>query len=171
SSWAIQSSPNPAGAKASLLSGVACPSTTLCTAVGYASAISYSSGVGFTLAERWNGSGWAIQPTAEPSGTTSSVFRAVACPSTTLCTAVGSYRNGSGVDVTLAEGWTGSSWAIQSTPNPTGATSSVLRGVACPSTTLCTAVGNYVNSSGVSLTLAEGWNGSGGAIQSTPNPS
>lgn len=32
--WTIQSTPNPAGAKSSLLSGVSCTSATACTAVG-----------------------------------------------------------------------------------------------------------------------------------------
>jgi hypothetical protein len=62
--------------------------------------------------------------------------------------------NDSGVDVTLAERWNGSSWAIQSTPNPTGARSNILYGVSCPSTTACTAVGDY-KSSRLIKTLAE----------------
>src|SRR5207302_64415 len=129
-----------------------------------------SSGVGFTLAERWNGSSWAIQSTPNPAGAMSTVLRAVSCPSTTLCTAVASYTNSSGVDVTLAERWNGSSWTIQSTPNPTGARSSVLYGVSCISTTLCTAVGSYVNSSGVTVPLAEHWNGSSWAIEPSSIP-
>src|SRR5207244_457559 len=124
-----------------------------------------------TLAERWNGTAWVIQPTPNPSGARQSVLSGVACPTTTLCTAVGDYMTSSGVMVTLAERWNGTAWVIQPTPNPSGAKQSVLSGIACPSTTLCTAVGDYINASGVMVTLAERWNGTSWAIQSTPNPS
>src|SRR5205807_988086 len=135
--------PNPSGAQGSGLSGVACASTSACTAVGD---YTNSSGVIVTLAERWNGSSWAIQSTPNPSGAQASVLSGVACASTTACTAVGRYDS-SGVTATLAEGWNGSSWTIQSTPNPSGAQDITLSGVACASTTVCTAVGNYNNGS------------------------
>ena len=44
----------------------------------------------------------------------------VSCTSATACTAVG-YDASVGTTVTLAERWNGTSWKIQSTPNPTGA--------------------------------------------------
>ena len=50
-----------------------------------------------------------------------------------------------------------SGWSIQTTPNPAGATSSQLLAVACLSATNCEAVGNYTNSSGGTVTLAERW--------------
>ena len=51
--------------------------------------------------------------------------------------------------MTLAERWNGTSWTIQSTPNPTGALEcSYLQGVSCTSATACTAVGSYANSAG-----------------------
>jgi len=34
STWAIQATPNPAGAAVSMLSGISCVSSTTCTAVG-----------------------------------------------------------------------------------------------------------------------------------------
>jgi hypothetical protein len=42
--------------------------------------------------------------------------------------------------------------------------------VACRSTSACTAVGFYYNSSDVAVTLAETWNGTAWTVQSTPNP-
>jgi hypothetical protein len=166
SSWAIQPTPNPAGATQSLLSGVSCTAATACTAVGYY----YNSVTDLTLAERWNGSSWAIQPTPNPAGATQSVLSGVSCTAATACTAVGYYVESDGTPVTLAERWNGSSWAIQPTPNPTGATQSLLSGVSCTAATACTAVGDYLNSSGAFVTLAERWNGSSWAIQPTPNP-
>jgi len=56
------------------------------------------------------------------------------------------------------------------TPNPPGATASLLEAVSCPSAASCTAVGEYFTSVGTELTLAEHWNGSKWKIQSTPNP-
>ena len=45
-------------------------------------------------------------------------------------------------------------WSIQSAPIPAGATSSAFSGVSCTTLTTCVAVGDYVNGSGVELTLA-----------------
>ena len=163
--WALQSTPNPV-IKRGQLAGVSCPSSTVCTAVG---SDRKTTGVLVPLAERWNGSSWAVQALPAPVGAQASELDAVSCASSAACSAVGDYTNTSGVKVTLAERWNGSSWTIQSTPNPSGAKAAVLSAVACPSTSLCTAVGNYTNSSGVQVTLAERWNGSGWMVQATPS--
>jgi hypothetical protein len=95
-----------------------------------------------------NSSGeWKLQSPAAPSGTKAFGFTGIACPASGSCTAVGSYTNGSGVEVSLAEGWNGSKWVVQSTPNPTEAKTSALAGVACTSTKACTAVGTYTSGS------------------------
>jgi hypothetical protein len=166
--WAIQPTPNPSGASGSFLFGVSCRSAKACTAAdGYTAR---SSGIGLTLAERWNGTKWAIQPTPSASAASGSGLFGVSCPSTTACTAVGYYVNDFGDDLTLAEHWNGKKWAIQPTRNPSGV-ESILDGVSCTSATACTAIGFYANSSGVEVTLAEHWNGTKWAIQPTPNPS
>ncbi len=54
-------------------------------------------------------------------------------------------------------------------PNPPGATYSVLDGVSCTSTTNCFAVGSSGDGS-VSSTLIERWNGTSWAIIPSPNP-
>jgi hypothetical protein len=129
--WSIQRTPNPAGAKHSVLSGVSCVSRKACTAVGY---FTNRAGAGVTLAERWNGTGWAIQRTPNPAGATSSLLFAVSCASTTACTAVGSVTNRFAITVPLAERWDGTSWSIQPTPNLTRANGrgvSYLGGVSC----------------------------------------
>jgi hypothetical protein len=166
--WAIQPTPTPAGALSSGLSGVSCPSPTTCTAIG---GYTNSSGIGATLAERWNGSGWTIQATPTPTGASSSGLSSVSCPSPTTCTAVGGYTANKGSGATLAEGWTRSGWAIESTPDASGASFSSLNGVSCPSSTTCTAVGTYTEGTGASATLAERWSSNSWAIQTTPNAS
>src|SRR5690348_11177752 len=45
-------------------------------------------------------------------------LNAVSCSAATACTAVGTNLSPSGVNVTLAERWNGTSWHHQSTPNP-----------------------------------------------------
>jgi hypothetical protein len=169
--WAIQSTPNPEGAKGSSLSGVSCTSSTACTAIGsYYS--KFREGLFpeyVTLAERWNGTVWTIQSTPNPEGATTSVLLGVSCASSSACTAAGDYTNSSKTEVTLAESWNGTTWSIQSTPNPTGGSKNLLQGVSCSSSTACTAVGQYVNSSGTYVTLAERWNGTEWSLQPLPS--
>jgi hypothetical protein len=160
--WAVQSTPNPPGAAASALNGVSCPSVSACTAVGQ---FAVKSGAQRTLAERWNGRGWRIQPTPNPAGSSSSRLSAVACPATNTCTAVGTSNS-----KPLVERWDGARWRIQSAPVPPGAQFSELTGVSCTAAS-CIAVGDYVNRSGAYVTLAERWNGTKWTIQPTPNPS
>jgi hypothetical protein len=165
--WTVQSTPNPTEAKASRLLGVSCSSSTACTAVGY---YTNSAGVQVTLAERWNGTAWAVQSTPNPTEAKSSQLDGVSCASASECTAVGYYENSAKAIVSLAERWNGTTWTIQSTPSPAEAKASRLLGVSCSSSTACTAVGYYTNSAGVQVTLAERWNGTAWAVQSTPNP-
>jgi hypothetical protein len=124
------------------------------------------------VAEHWNGKRWAIQNIVTPPGSASTFMQGVSCSAAASCTAVGSYNNASGLGVTLAEMWNGASWAVQDTPSPAGATEgSTLIGVSCPSPADCTAAGYSTDGSGNTTTLAEQWNGSAWAIQSTPNES
>jgi hypothetical protein len=156
--WTIESGP-----AAGALSGVSCPSTSACTAVGSAGAATY--------AAAWNGSGWTTEITPNPTGAASSVLTGVSCASSSSCAAVGYYVTASGADLPLAEQWAATGgWKIHLPATVTGATSSVLTGVSCTSASACTAVGHYVTGSGAQNALAERWNGSGWAIQTTPNP-
>ena len=168
-SWSIQPTPNPAGATYSELNGVSCASKT-CTAVG----ASNTGPLGdLTLAERWNGTRWSIQPTPNPAGSSGSFLNGVSCASTTACTAVGSYNYRQ-----LVERWNGKRWSVRQTPSPAGAVSSALNGVSCASSKACTAVGSYTLGAGCStfqapcsgLPLVERWNGISWSIQRTPNP-
>jgi hypothetical protein len=162
-SWGVQPTPNPIASVGVGLSAVTCTAANACVAVG-----GYNNGTAnVTLAEAWNGTSWSIQPTPNPAGAGFSALAGVSCFTTSACTAVGYYFDGSNY-LTLAEAWNGTSWSIQSTPNPAGATFSGLSGVACPTATYCTAVGSSSGSSNVAL--AEAWNGASWSIQTVSTP-
>jgi RHS repeat-associated protein len=151
----------PAGGSAVVVNSVSCTSTTACTAVGY-----YTNATAriVTLAERWNGSAWSIQTTANPASGTVELL-GVSCTSATFCTAVGKQASG-----TFAERWNGTSWSISSTPNPTGS-SIGLSDVSCVNSTFCLAAGGYTEGSNPRKTLVERWNGTTWSLISSPNPS
>jgi hypothetical protein len=166
-SWSIQQTPNPKGATFSGLNGVSCPSVTACMAAGFAETGNPTK----TLAERWNGTTWAIQPTPNPAGSPTADLRGVSCSSATACTAVGDYVNSSFSLVPLAERWNGSTWTAQSIPSPTGSSTELeLYGVSCPTATACTAVGSYLSRSDNDKIFAEHWNGTTWALQPVPVP-
>ena len=165
-SWHLQAIPSPGGTSSSRLFTISCTAASACTAVG--EYFSSSAGATLPLAERWNGSRWAIQATPSPASTTLAGLQAVSCTAADACAAVGSTYSPEGIAVTLAEFWNGTDWTIQPTPNPAGATDSGFSAVSCTSPQACTATGNYEASS--SLTLAERWNGTNWTIQPTPNP-
>ena len=159
STWTIQPMPTPSTATFSTLTAVSCTSVTSCTAVG-----SYIAGSGSaTLAERWDGTGWTIQPTPAPvSGGPFQELDGVSCTSDTACTAVGESINfQTNANTALVERWDGTSWTAEPTPTPGGRR---LHGVSCSSATACTAVGGSADGS----TLAEVWDGSTWTVQPTP---
>jgi hypothetical protein len=166
--WIALTVAEPSGVTRSGLEGVSCSSSTACTAVGY-----YFNGSGseLTLGERWNGTSWSIQSTPSP-GSYGPELLGVSCPTATDCTAVGTYQAVvGGPNVTLAERWSGGTWKVQTTPNPTAAGHwTQLSSVSCSSASACTAVGYYLDSSNSEVMVAERWNGKVWAIQSTPSP-
>ncbi|TMB91451.1 MAG: hypothetical protein E6J45_05695 [Chloroflexi bacterium] len=168
--WSVQATPNPIGATSSVLLGIACSGTAsfTCEAVGDSFK---SSGVEVPLAERWNGTSWSLQAAPAPSNASAAMLNGVSCTGASQCEAVGSSFNGAGSQLSLAEVWNGTSWAIQSTLNPSGALSSTLSGVGCASATFCEAAGNYLTSAGKQLPLAERWNGSSWTLEKPANPS
>ncbi len=167
SEWTLQTIPTPVGGKEPRLSDLSCPSSTECTATG-----SYVNGSSVTvsLAERWNGKEWLVQTTVNPSGAKETQLNGGSCVSTT-CIAVGSYVNSEGAKLTLAERWNGKEWSLQTSANPKGGKEDNLHSVSCVTTEECTAVGQYKNSEGTVLTLAERWNGKEWSLQTTTNPS
>ena len=167
--FSVQPTPSPASPPAfSVLRGVSCPAAGECIAVG---GITSSSSPGLTLAERWDGTAWSTQRTANQSGSqvTDNRLLGVSCPAASACTAVGSYQRG---DQTfpLAERWNGNRWTLQSVASPPGAFTSSLAAVSCSTGSACIAVGTSNDGHGADLPLAEQWNGHAWSIQSVPSP-
>ncbi len=88
--WAITSLPAIAGAIAGNLDAVSCSRTTACTAVG---AYSVAGGITKTLAETWNGSSWALQPTPNFPTAQVSILTSIWCSTYEACTAVGGWHS------------------------------------------------------------------------------
>lgn len=166
-SWQIQPTPVPAqssnGVRATM-SGVSCVSASFCEAIG-------SDPTGTQQAAAWNGTAWSLQATPMPADGSSIGLTAVSCVAADDCTAVGSYfQNPTFNQLTLAEHWNGSAWAVQATPTPTGSTVNLLLGIWCRSANFCAAVGEQQNSSTLAtLTLVQVWNGTSWTTRTSPN--
>ena len=117
--WTRYLTSNPIGTPFYTIKALSCASAVVCVAVGEAGKTAQDTDMR-PLAERWNGSTWTVQRTPTPPGTAQSAFTGVSCASITACTAVGYSVNGANEGLALAEGWNGTSWTIQSTPNPPG---------------------------------------------------
>jgi hypothetical protein len=100
-------------------------------------------------------------------------IESVSCSSADACTAVGTNLDSTGINVTLAERWNGSSWQRQATPNPASDTdpsvAPSLLGVSCPTASFCAAVGQYTQGF-TGAALAETWNGQHWTLQPFPVP-
>jgi hypothetical protein len=166
--WSTQTVPMPTEGKIGHLSGVSCTSTGgECTAVGsYVS----SSGVTTALAERWNGKAWTVEALPLPTGGEEASLHSVSCGASGECMAVGSYTSTTG-HFALAEYWGTKKWTAGEAVNPTGATASEMLGVSCMTGPYCAGVGDYSNSKGEELTLAEWSFVTKWTLETMPNPS
>jgi len=143
------------------LSGVSCPFSFACVAVG--TYLTAADGFG-ALAERWDGHRWSLMFARSP-GTDVSVLSAVSCPNAHDCMAVGYYDAGPSPQA-LAEQWDGTSWQVR----PAGHAGE-LDAVSCTAPLgTCLAVGSYVGAGGHRFALTESWNGTTWQVQSAPDP-
>jgi hypothetical protein len=148
-SWSIQ--PHPAKG---VPEDVSCSGLLACTAVGYY--YDPNSQIFGTLAERWDGSGWHLQSTPNPTGSVDSLLYGISCPLKRTCTAVGQARTPEGPEP-LLERWFGrvDAWGMQAAPKPEGAESVGLGDVSCPhGTRVCVVVGFSAPSQGQSSVMA-----------------
>jgi hypothetical protein len=166
-SWAVEPTPNPAGSVFTSLDAVSCVSAAFCEAGGAFQSNANSSNLE-AVAEGWNGDAWALQAAATPPGATPNGLDGVSCVSTAFCEAVGTATDSSSNEISLAEGWNGTSWAIQPTPTPAQSSNGVrafMSGVSCVSTSFCEAVGYSATGPGAA---AWEWNGTSWAAQTVP---
>jgi hypothetical protein len=151
-----------AGDKYTQLNDVSCVSATYCIAVGDRLNI-----VGL-LAEKWNGSQWALTTVKLPSGGTAGSLNSVSCASATDCLAVGRWVSASSGGA-LAELWNGKTWAAIKAPAAVPAsttTTPMLNWVSCPAAHRCVAVGDDFNGDG----FADVWNGAKVTAVKVPAP-
>lgn len=142
-SWSTQ--PSPPDVLGSL-EDVSCSGLLACTAVGYARP---DPNTFATLAERWDGSGWHLQSTPNPTGSERNALTDVSCSVRRTCTAVGeslvSDPGSPGIltGLPFIERWFGrvNAWGQQAVPQPDGAESVGVGGVSCPNGRVCMAVG------------------------------
>src|SRR5260221_2924921 len=107
----------------------------------------------------------------EAEGNVDSKLVDVSCtPAPTRCTAVGGWKNSKGEQLTRAYRYNGTTWTLQSTPNPSGSAESVLQDVSCASETSCMAAGSQEDAEGTTRTLAEKWNGTSLVDSGHPEP-
>jgi chitodextrinase len=164
--WTLDTLLWPEDAQSTRLTGVSCAKATGCTIVGR---YELSSGEEKALVLSWNGISWTTEEPPLPGTATDSWLSAVSCSATNACTAVGGYDYGVNGTATLALRWNGSSWAVQSTPNPGPRSDAQLYGVSCATATACTAVG-YYRIGYTDVALAERWDGSSWTAQFPPTP-
>jgi hypothetical protein len=116
---------------------------------------------------------WSPQEPPSPTSATESYLNSVSCTSSEECIAVGWFESlvsETETAVPLAEKWNGTAWSAQEPPAPAGAKESDLYGVSCASSTECTAVGEFDDSSNEGVPLAEKWNGTAWSAQEPPAP-
>ena len=163
SKWERQVDRQPPGPVSNQLSAISCTSFRHCIAVG-------QHGYGVALIENWNGTAWSVVGDPKSAGLTQgSDLQSISCASSSNCTAVGTWTPKE--SEALAMYWNGSNWVVQNTAVLRNSFDSDLTGVSCASTEQCTAVGAKPSgTSGDSVTLAEGWNGSKWIVEPTANP-
>jgi hypothetical protein len=150
--WAPVTPAAPAGALSAGLTGASCPAANDCFAVGNARTPADSSE---SFAQSCISGTCTLVPTQNP--TPETFLNSITCQSATWCMAVGDYFDDTTAQQkTLIETFNGTSWAVLPTPNPKRAQDSYLNFVFCDFkvTSVCTAVGDYVDTAGVQETLA-----------------
>ncbi|HEY3829012.1 MAG TPA: hypothetical protein VGL57_07440 [Solirubrobacteraceae bacterium] len=161
--WTVKSTTPPTGSKESKLEGISCINGELCWAVGD---YHTTAGVQEPLADSvYGGLAYPPTPGKEP------ILTSDSCPhenAEEFCMAVGRFINGGGEREAFAEKHTRTNgWELQKLKFPAGNTASELGMVSCPTTTECTAVGDYHDSTGEHY-LAEQWSSTGGWSAEAP---
>ncbi len=110
---------------------------------------------------------WSVVPSPNPSG--NSGLSAVAAVSANDVWAVGNSGSQMSSGQTLIEHWNGAQWQIVQSPSPSSRYNT-LYGVTAVSATNVWAVGYDVNTSLVTQTLIEHWNGTQWSVVRSPSP-
>jgi hypothetical protein len=124
------------------LSGLSCPTTTWCAAVGAGGA---ADGGQVPVVDIWSDGSWTAtalprpaDAQATPYGPSAAHLSGVSCPSPGVCTAVGAASRAKHSQRQLVETLTDGTWTVAHTPK---VRNSQLRSVSCPQQADCVAVG------------------------------
>jgi Phosphoesterase family len=115
-----------------------------------------------TLGHHFDGTAWTAFPLPNV-GVQQNVLLSVSMPAPGKAWAVGYFESGSFVQSTLIEHFSGGTWSVVPSPNPSSQ-HNILYGVAAISDTDVWAVGAQQDSSGVWHTLTEHWDGSSWSV-------
>jgi hypothetical protein len=174
STWTSTSPVVPAGDSSVTLSGVSCPTASVCVAVGAGlNSIFQPAAI---VIEQWNGTAWTVVYNALPAGQSVASALGVSCTSASACFAVGwEQGTASGAPVVgISMQLSGGNWTAPAVTEPANATNGALSGISCVTSGAadhCTAVG-YFSTGGATghQALAEYYNGSAWAFQATASP-
>jgi hypothetical protein len=108
-----------------------------------------------SLDQAWDGTSFVSEAAAGVGGAVTTDLVGMSCASTTVCTAVGSYRKASGTFIPLAETFNGTEWMVTPLETLSSEGATVLVGDSCYSATGCIGVGSYTDSSDTQNLLAE----------------
>jgi hypothetical protein len=172
--WVLEPTPTIKGVGYSLFSGVSCVSASSCLAVGYTVTSAADNPKVRALAERWNGTSWAVVSPPAPAGSDPwAVLDDVTCPTTAYCLAVGGYFTNldSQQEQPLAEAWNGTSWTQLDAPNPKAENGSEFTSVDCVFAGACEVDGDYDYADVAQSVFAYGYNGTSWTSQTQVNPS
>jgi hypothetical protein len=152
--WTAETLPNPPGAVSNSFQPVAlsCSSATDCVGGGgyAATGISRPAALLTLTGTSWTAAQAPLPADAVTAGQSATVG-SVSCPSAAICFAGGNYRQTPGDNQGMLLSLSGGTWSAMTAPLPANATPNpdvTVGGMSCPSTTRCTAVGQYSDATG-----------------------
>lgn len=153
------------------LQGVSCRTASDCAAVGFSGDRREQNLFEPTLAEHFNGTGWAIVASPNAVQGWPNDLIGVSCSPGTNCMAVGDFLPPpGGAEHNLAAQFDGTAWSRVTIAAPAGASSPSLTAVSCPAASQCAAVGGTGTKTGKLVPEAASWNGTKWSVIIAPSP-
>jgi hypothetical protein len=131
------------------VASISCPSSTSCTAVGYAT----SAAATIPIVETLSNGTWTPSEPASAVGSTDATLANVSCVDATDCTADGFRTDASDVTVPMIAEEVAGTWSAFASTPPTGVLVNVIAEISCWSATTCDAVGESGTGTGIVLSI------------------
>jgi hypothetical protein len=169
--WTVATLPNDGNGNNTQLLSVSMDTQGDAWAVGYTIG-SAANSQATPVTERWSGGTWQVipSPVFDPSHPWELTGVAAVAPDNVW--AVGTVFNNPPAPPVpdLIEHWDGTSWTVESTPDPAGAQFSSLSGISALSASDIWAVGTWTDSNALSHTLIKHWDGANWSVAASPDP-